>query len=191
MNKQNMRGFPKNGARSNVPTREYKTSGTNQEWPIPAGVTAFTIYVIGGGGGGAIGGSTGSNGTASTVTYNSVVYTGSPGIGGPSTNFAQGGGAINGDLNVEGSDGSGESAASFGISSGGTAAMFGGGSYGAGGYGRADSGGTGGRSGSGAGLCIKRIAVIPGQKSVAYTVGVGGAGASSNDGKPGIVIFEY
>lgn len=173
MHKQNMRGFPKNGATSNVPTREYKTTGTAATWTIPAGVTAFNIYVIGGGGG------TGGSPADSTVTYNSVTYTGGAGSNAAGSGGA-GGAASGGDLNLSGQRGGAENPTFSLTGNGGMAAMFGGSSYGAGANGSSSSGG------GGAGTAIKRIVVVPGQTTATYTVGAGGTGAGG-----GLIVFEY
>jgi len=187
MHKQNMRGFPKNGATSNVPTREYKTSGTNVEWTIPAGVTAWSEIIIGGGAG-ANGGVTVA-GTASSTTYDSLTVT-AP--GGTNSGAASNGGATptNGDLNLPGQAGwipvpgevkGGDTPLGFGFGSIGTGP---GGGFGAGGALVATD--SAGGSGS---VAIKRRVRVAGQNSVTYTVGVGGN--AMQDGAGGMIIFEY
>lgn len=168
-----------------VPVREYKTTGTGATWTIPAGVTAFNIYV-----GGGCGGNGGSPG-ASTVVYNGVTYTGGAGSngsnGGAGGAGGAGGTATNGDRNITGQ--SGGQGGTLGIDgntkggAGGTRAVWGGnGATGTGGaFGNANGGG-----GGGGGMCIKRLAVVSGQTTATYTVGAGGTGA---DG--GLIIFEY
>ena len=161
--------------RVQVPVREYKTSGTAATWTIPAGVTAFTIYVIGGGGG------TGGTPADSTVTYNSITYTGSAGSNATTDTGGAGGSASGGDLNLAGQRGSPGVAIATESGSGGIAAMFGGYSYGNGSTGAAGDGG-----GGAGGCCVKRIDVVVGQTSATYTVGAGGTGAGG-----GLIVFEY
>ena len=167
-----------------VAVREWKTSGTGATWTIPAGVTAFTIYVGGGCGG------NGGSPAASTVTYNSVTYTGGAGSnGGNGTsggggNGGNGGTATNGDRNITGQRGSnGNYDSGLEGGGGGMRAIWGGN----GATGTDGSLGNGGRGGGGAGgMCIKRLAVVTGQTTATYTVGAGGTDA---DG--GLIVFEY
>lgn len=160
-----------------VPVREYKTSGTAATWTIPAGVTAFNIYV--GGGCGGTGGSPGSN---STVVYNGVTYTGGAGSSGAGVTGGAGGTATNGDINITGQRGATGGTDGAG-GAGGTRAVWGG----AGANGTDGAFGSSGGGGAGAGgMCVKRIVVVPGQTTATYTVGAGGTGA---DG--GLIIFEY
>lgn len=170
-----------------VPVREWKTSGTGATWTIPAGVSAFWIYVGGGCGG------NGGSPAASTVTYNSVTYTGGAGSNGGTSGDADGGKggdggtATGGDRNITGQRGS--NGAPGGVGSG-TVEGGGGGMraiWGGNGATGTDGGGNGARGGGGAGgMCIKRIVVVAGQTTATYTVGAGGTDA---DG--GLVVFEY
>lgn len=193
MHKQSMRGFPKNGATSNVATEMYLESGTNVVLPIPVTVTEFVIELVGGGGGSGAGAG-GATGGDTTFTYNGTTYTAGGGVGAGGTGGALGGSATGGDLNIDG--GRGDPVATDNAPRGGSPAMYGCGGpevrdgvgYGAGSGGRADGGGNVGASGAGAFL-RKKITVVPGQHNATYTVGAGGN--STYNGAPGLIIIRY
>lgn len=170
-----------------VPIREYKTSGTGATWTIPAGVTAFNVYVGGGCGG------SGGTPTASTVVYNGVTYTGGAGGNGafPGTGSGGAGGAggtaSGGNRNITGQGGTpGGTQGVSGVPIGGTGGQrpLIGGNGAKGDDGVLNYGGQGG--GGAGGVCVARILVVSGQTTATYTIGAGGTGA---DG--GLVIFEY
>lgn len=160
-----------------VAVREWKTSGTGTTWTIPAGVTAFTIYVGGGCGG------NGGTPAASTVTYNGVTYTGNPGANCPSSGEGGAGGtATGGDRNITGQRGGNGHPSTYGGAGGQRAIWGGNGAQGADASFPNDAKGGGG----GGGMCVKRIVVAAGVTTATYTVGAGGTGA---DG--GLIVFEY
>lgn len=173
-----------------VPVRAYYVTGTGATWTIPSGVTAFNVIVQGGGGG------SGGAGGASTVTYNSVTYTGNGGAQGVNGAAVAGGTASGGDLNIKGQDGVGSAATVAGSS------MFGHGGLAISGTDITSNGtgcGSGGAlstnagptslAGAAGGTCYKRIVVVGGQTTATYTVGAAGTGTAT--GGSGLVIFEY
>lgn len=175
-----------------VPVIEVKTSGTGATWTWPDGVTAATFWIQAGGGEGGSGITSGNDGGNSSITYNSITTTAIGGKGGQVT----GGGIA---LPTQGGDGgggnfavAGESSASFQGSGsffgvGGT--LVGGGTTsptkGGGGYGDV-IGGAGGE------MVRIRLVKVSGLNTVTYTVGAGGAGASSaQNGADGCIVIEY
>lgn len=174
-----------------VPVREVKTSGSAASWTIPAGVTAFTIYVQGGGGGDLT-----NPGGNSSVTYNSITYTANGGVQG-AANLGGAGGttSANGDEYQNGQNGivtsGGASACVGGSSIMGLGAAVQNGSFATGGIGAGGANGTSGNCGGGGGWQRKRITVVVGQTTATYTVGAGGVGGGGGNGGGGRVIFEY
>lgn len=158
-----------------------KTTGTAATWTIPAGVTAFTVYVIGAGGSGGSGSS--EKGGDSTFVYNGVTVTGGGGYGaansaGDDTTYGDssggaGGTGTGGDYNLRGLHGD----------RGGMPALFSSWSYGCGHI----NGGTG--SGGGGACAVKRFAVNSGASAPVYTIGQ--ASASANPGQNGVILIEY
>ena len=166
-----------------VPVTVVLTGSGN--WAIPDGVTAWEETLVGAGGGYV---PAGPNATATTTTYNAVVVSAGGGAQKPggSTVGGAGGVATGGDLNINGEAGTPSASLTAGLMLGGRAAQW---SFPplntaltvAAGY------GAGASAAGGGGFCIKRRVRVGGFPTVAYSVGVGGAGG----GAPGILIIRY
>lgn len=148
-----------------VPTRERFAAATTSTWTIPAGVTAWNMYIQAAGGGNS------GDGGGSSATYNSVTYTANGGQGASHL----GGRGGNGDISFPGQDG--------------VAGGNGGDSYfgrGETAYSAASGPGAGDNTCGGGEMILKRLVKVDGQNSVSYTVGASNAG-----GVAGCIIFEY
>jgi hypothetical protein len=178
-----------------VPVIEVKTTGTAATWTWPDGVGAATFYIVGGGGGGSSATNNGTDGTDSSITYNSITTTAEGGDGGVYTGSTlnNGGNAGGGDLSIFGETATGLAGGRSHIGhGGGNVAVSGGGGlvprYGGGGYGIGVQGGCGGE------WVRKRVVKVDGLNTVTYTVGGGGAagaGGGAQAGATGVIIIEY
>mgnify|MGYP000032170669 CR=1 FL=1 len=162
-----------------VPFKEYKLTGTATTWNIPAGVTAFEVHVTGGGGSGDNVASGGDGGTSNFV-YDGVTVQATGGISGYGT--GAGGTASGANLAIAGGSGATVAGSSNATGQGGSSYYGGPGAYGSGGEGNA-AGDIGGGAGA---TAIRRFVVDPVAAAPTFTVGAGGASASS-----GLVVIIY
>ena len=156
------RGAEIAGGFGNLTTYNATSAGNT----IPTGATKLLFMIVGGtGGGGASFVGTGNDGQDSSVTYNSVTYTATGGLGGESAN----GSTSTSDVAPDHQGGSGSGA--LVITGGGLPGGFSGQTI-------ASSYACNPDAGTNSGLVIKQVDVVSGQTTYDVVVGTGGTGAS-------------
>lgn len=158
------------------------TSGTSWSWPDDVAVANATLV---GGGGEA---NSSNNGSATTLTYNSVTTT----APGGNANGTAGSVATNADWYIVGAAARGGRGGMTPLGFGdpglesSVAAEYNAGGFGAGGGHVSDGGGSG---------TVAHVRLIrePGLDTVAFVIGAGGSGGGSGagNGSPGCILLEY
>lgn len=183
----------------------FNASGT---FTLPAGTSTSTVYkitLVGGGGGGsnAVGGTSQTAGSASSIVWNGTTVTAGGGSA-ANTNAVNGGAggvASNGTLNINGQAGGGYTGSSgvptgFGGSStlgaGGNDGSVNGSGYGGGGAGAYANGGYMVAGGGGGATAIYWGSGLAAGTNITVTGGAGGSGAASaGSGAAGVAIIEW
>ena len=190
----------------NPPQVTVLTSGTGT-YTTPTGAAYLIIEMVGGGSGGSGAGISGTAGTSGgNTTFGTSFLTCNGGTGGSAPTSGFGGTATGGDINVQGSPGSGgwdcRSDSEYQQGGNGGDSFFGGGGRGgfvnvggnAVGYGSGGGGGgvvntsnafTGG--GGGAGGYLKKTITSP-SSSYSYAIGAGGAGGAGLSGHFSVAV---